>query len=116
MEECGPRHHLQLHAVTETPKLNPSAETFHPSQTDMEGTPTTGMPTTYATCGAIDERLSLRRPGKVALQMVPIILQGRNGIRIKVNAFLDGGSGSSHLKEDMADVLGLEAESRPFYV
>ena len=37
----------------------------------------------------------------------------RNPARIKANAFLDGGSGSSYLKEEIADVLGLEAESRP---
>lgn len=81
VERCGWRHHPQLHTVTETPKLNPLAETFHPSQTDVEGTPTTGTPTTYATCEAIDERLRVRCPGKVALQMVPVILKGRNGKR-----------------------------------
>ena len=75
----------------------------------MEGTPTAGTPTTYATCGVIDKSTSVSRPGRVALQMVPVILQGKNGVRIKVNAFLDGGSGSSYLKEEIADVLGLEA-------
>ena len=44
--------------------------------------------------------------------MVPVILEGRNGIRIKANTFLNGGSGSSYLKEEIADVLGLEAERR----
>lgn len=34
----------------------------------------------------------------------------------EVNTFLDGGSGSSYLKEEIADVLGLEAESRPLRV
>ena len=82
----------------------------------MEGTSATGTPTAYATCGVIDECASVRRPGRVALQMVPVILQGKSGIRIKANAFLDGGSGSSYLKEEITDVLGLEAESRPLRV
>ena len=55
----------------------------------------------------------MQHPGKVALQMVPVILEGRNGIKIKVNSFLDGGSGSSYLKEEIADILGLKAEHRP---
>ena len=48
--------------------------------------------------------------------MVPVILQGKNGLRIKANAFLDGGPGSLYLKEEIDDVLGLEAESRPLRV
>ena len=76
----------------------------------------TGTPATYATCGVIDESASVRRPSRVALQMVPVILQGKNGERIKANAFLDGGSGSSYLKEEIADVLGLDAERRPLRV
>ena len=78
VEGCDSRHHAQLHATIEPPKLNPSAETFHPSQVDVEETPMTGMPATYATCGVIDESDSLQRPGRVALQMVPVILQGKN--------------------------------------
>ena len=45
--------------------------------------------------------------------MMPVILQGKSGIRIKANAFLDGGSGSLYLKEEIADVLGLEARESP---
>jgi len=48
--------------------------------------------------------------------MVPVILEGRNGIRIKANAFLDGGSRSPYLKEEIANVLGLEAEHRSLRV
>ena len=44
-----------------------------------------------------------------------MILEGRNGIKIEPNAFLDGGSGSSYLKEEIADILGLEAERRPLH-
>ena len=40
----------------------------------------------------------------------------KNGVRIKANAFLDGRYGSSYLKQEIADVLGLEAESRPLRV
>ena len=100
VEGCDRRHHAQLHATMEPPKLNPSAETSHPSQADLEGTPMTGTPATYATCGMIDESVSVRHPSKIALQMVPVILQEKNGVRIKANAFLDGGSGSSYLKEE----------------
>ena len=76
----------------------------------------TGTSATYATCGVIDESVSVRRTSRVALQMVPVILQGKNGVRIKANAFLDGSSGSSYLKEEIADVLGLDAESHPLRV
>ena len=48
-EGYGRRNHAQPHATIEPPKLKPSAETFHPSQADMEGTPTAGTPITYAT-------------------------------------------------------------------
>ena len=37
-------------------------------------------------------------PEKVALKMVPVILEGENGIMIKASAFR-GSSGSSYLKE-----------------
>ena len=75
-----------------------------------------GTPTTYATCGVVDESASVRCPGRVALQMVPVILQGKNGLRIKANAFFDRSSGSLYLKEEIVDVLGLEAASRPLRV
>ena len=39
-----------------------------------------------------------QNPEKVALKMVPVILEGENGIMIKESAFL-GSSGSSYLKE-----------------
>ena len=82
-EGCDRRHQAELHAAIEPPKLNPSAETFQPYQADVEGTPTVGTPTTYAICRVIDESARVRRPGKVALQMVPVILEGKNGLRIK---------------------------------
>ena len=116
VEGCDGRHQAELHATIEPPKLNPSAETFHPYQADVEGTPTVGTPTTYAICRVINKSVSVRRPGRVALQMVPVILQGKNGLRIKANAFLDRGPGSLYLKEEIDDVLGLEAESRPLPV
>ena len=116
IEGCDHRHHAQLHATIQPPKLNPSAETFLPSQADVEGTTTAGTLTTYATYAVIHESASVRRPGRVALQIAPVILQGKSGVRIKANAFLDEGSGSSYFKEEIADALGLEAESRPLRV
>ena len=110
MEGCEWRHHPQLHTAIGTLKLNPAAETFHPLQAVKEETPASGMPTTYATCGVIEDPPSVQLPGKVALQMIPVILEGRNSIKIEANAFLNGGSGSSYLKEEIADVLGLDAE------
>ena len=56
------------------------------------------------------------RPGKVTLQMIPVILVEKNGIRIKANVFLVGGSGSSYLKKEIADMLGLDAERKPLRV
>ena len=35
---CEWRHHPQLHAAIGTPKLNPAADTFHPSQAVVEET------------------------------------------------------------------------------
>ena len=116
MEGCERRHHPQLHITIERRSLNPSAGTFHPPQATAEETPAAETPTTYATCGVIEEPVSMPRPIEAALQMVPVILEWRNGIRIKANAFLDGGSGSSYLKEEIADMLGLEAERRSLRV
>ena len=48
--------------------------------------------------------------------MIPVILEGENGIRIRANAFLDGGSGSSYLKEEISDILGLDAVRKPLCV
>ena len=112
--KCERRHHPQLHAPIGTPNLNPAVETFHPTQAVVEETPTT--PTTYATCGVIEGPSSVQRPGKVTMQMVPVILKGRNGIKIKANVFLDGLSGSSYLKEEIVDILSLEAVRRPLRV
>ena len=97
MEGCARRHHPQLHAAIEQPQLNPSAETFHPSQAAIGETPATGTPT-HTTCGVTEEAESIPRPGRVALQIITVILEGENGIKIKANAFLDGGSGSFYLK------------------
>ena len=48
--------------------------------------------------------------GKVALQMIPGILDEKNGISIKANVYLVGGSGSSYLKKEIAHMLGLDAK------
>ena len=50
-------------------------------------------------CGVPEEAVSVpQNPEKVALKMVPVILEGENGIMIKASASL-GSSGSSYLKE-----------------
>ena len=56
------------------------------------------------------------RPGRVALQMITVILEEETGIRIRANAFLDGGSGSFYLKKEIDDILGLDAEREPLQV
>ena len=91
------RHHPKLHAAIEPPLLNSSAEAFHPLQAAIGQMSATGTPTNHATCGVTKEAESMPRPGRVALQMIPVILEGENGIRILENALLDGGSGSSFL-------------------
>ena len=116
MEGCEKRHHPQLHVATETLNLNPSAETFQPPQATAEETQTTGASATYATSGKIEELVSVSPPGKVALQMISVILEGANGVRIRENAFLDGGSGSSYLKVERADILALETERKSLRV
>ena len=50
-------------------------------------------------CGEPEEAVSVpQNPEKVALKMVPVILEGENRIMIKASAFLVS-SGSSYLKE-----------------
>ena len=107
----GQKHHSQLHK-TDMLRLNLTAATFHPMQTDTGNAQQGTTPETHASCGMIEEPIHTQRIEKVALQMVPVILEGRNGIRIKANAFLDGGSSLSYLREQVADTLGLKAERR----
>lgn len=114
VEECVRRHHPQLHAVLGPAQLNPTAATFHPPQAAAGETSATGTQTNHTTCGVTEE--SVPRPGRVVLQMIPVILEGKNGIKIRANAFLVGGSGSSYLKEEIADILGLDAERKPLSV
>ena len=64
-------------------------------------------------CGVSEEAASVpQNPEKVALRMVPVVLEGENGIMIKARAFL-GSSGTSYLKEQVFDLLSSDAESRP---
>ena len=115
-EGCVQRHHPELHPAIEPPQLNSSADTFHPLQAAIGETSATGTPTNHTTCGVTKEAESIPRPGRVALKMIPVIVEGENGIRIRANAFLDGGSGSSYLKEEIADILGLDAQRKPLRV
>ena len=87
----------QLHAVVELSQINPSVETFSTPQAATGDTSTNGA-ANPTTCGMTVEAASVLRPGKVALQMVPVILEGENGIIVRANAFLVG-SESSYLKE-----------------
>ncbi|PFX12456.1 hypothetical protein AWC38_SpisGene23585 [Stylophora pistillata] len=92
VEGCVRRHHPQLRAVIAPAQLNPTAETFHPSQAAAGETSATGAKTNHKTCGVTEE--SVPRPGRVALQMIPLILEG----------------------EEIADRLGLDAERKPLRV
>lgn len=126
VEGCGRRHHPQLHSIKKDAKqLDPSVTPFHPARSP-EGTSRpetapavqlpTAVPTAYATCGAVCGT-TLKKPSeKVALQIIPVILVGLNGHRMRANAFLDGGSCSSYIREEVADALGLEAEKVPLQV
>ena len=75
VEGWVPRNHPQLHAVIELSQLNPSVETFSPPQAATGDTSTNGA-VNPTTCGVTVEATSVLRPGKVALQMVPVILEG----------------------------------------
>ena len=75
VEGWVPRNHPQLHAVIELSQLNPSVETFSPPQAAAGDTSTNGA-ANPTTCGVTVEATSVLRPGKVALQMVPVILEG----------------------------------------
>ena len=46
--------------------------------------------------------------GDVVLRTVPVWLIGSDGQRIQVNAFLDDGSDSTHVRDDIATALDLE--------
>ena len=64
-------------------------------------------------CAVPEEAASApRNPEKVALKMVPVVLEGENGIMIKASASL-GSPGSSYLKEQIFDLLSSDAESTP---
>lgn len=48
--------------------------------------------------------------------MIFVILEGENGIRIRVNVFFDGGFGLFYFKEEIVDILGLDVECKLFCV
>ena len=87
------RHHLQLHAAIDPSQL----DILTPKQ--LQETRQQMGKANRRICGVPEEAASVpRNPEKVALKMVPVILEGENGIMIKASAFL-GSSGSSYLKE-----------------
>lgn len=93
-------------------RQNPPVDKFHPThptQGTAEDTQQAGI-STCATCGEIEEANNVRITATVALSTIPVILEETYGIRIKANAFLDRGSVSSYLREEVADTLGQEAE------
>ena len=48
-----------------------------------------------------------RIPGSVMLRTVPVWLRGEKGQKIKANAFLDDGSDTTYVRDDVATALGL---------
>ena len=50
--------------------------------------------------------------GDVALRAVPVWLVGPEGQAIKINAFLDDGSDSTSVRDDIITALGLVANER----
>ena len=50
--------------------------------------------------------------GNVVLRTVPVWLVGPEGQKIKVNAFLDDGSDSTYVRDDVVTALGFDAEQR----
>lgn len=44
--------------------------------------------------------------------MIFVILEGKNGIKIRGNVFFDGGFGLFYFKEEIVDILGLDIECK----
>ena len=117
VDGCDRNHHPQLHKKKlETSNLNTEAKPFVPARGEDEGSrpaansqapPQTRTDNLHTVCG---ESKSPRPVRKVALQTVPVVLVAPNGNKLKINALLDGGSGSSYIREQVAEVLGLEAK------
>ena len=108
------RHHLQLHAAIESSQLD--ILTPPPPPKKLQETHQQMGKANRTICGVAEEAASVpRNPEKVALRVVPVILQGESGIMIKASAFL-GSSGSSYFKEYIFDLLSPDAERRPLRV
>ena len=67
------------------------------------------VPTRVTTTG------SAAKPFRVALRTLPVIICHRDR-EMHVTAFLDGGSDTSYLKEDLADALGFTSETEPLQI
>ena len=98
------RHHLQLHAAIEFIAVRH----FNPPKKLQETHQQMGK-ANRTICGVAEEAASVpRNPEKVALRVIPVILQGESGIMIKASASL-GSSGSSYFKEYIFDLLSPDA-------
>ena len=66
-------------------------------------------PTRVATSGSAAKQF------RVALRTLPVII-GHKGRELNATAFLDGGSDTSYIKQDLADALGITSETEPLQI
>ena len=88
---CQSRHHSLIHSDS-------------PKQPASLNTPTSGVASNSIAAKGVNT-------GKVVLQTIPAILCGANGFSRVVRCFLDPGSQTSFVKEDIVNELGLDGKS-----
>ena len=81
MNNCGRKHHTSLHEYYAN--LNPTKK----RSTDENKSSVSKSETKEQFNGVLDEKNT-----EIYLQIVPVILKGRNGNEIKTYALLDSGS------------------------
>ena len=95
INDCKDTHHFHLHFEQRPNPPNP------PERVDAA----------VGTRSAFGES-EFHSAGDVVLRTVPVWLEGLDGQAIKVNAFLDDGSDSTYVREDIITALGLVANER----
>ena len=94
VDNCGGTHHFHLH--------------FERRERASEHNRNEEIATASSSFGATGNHLKI--PESVMLRTVPVWLLGTRGQRIQVNAFLDDGSDTTYVRDDVATALGFCAE------
>ncbi|CAM1295397.1 Uncharacterised protein r2_g452 [Pycnogonum litorale] len=91
--DCKRNHHPSLHYLAPT---QPSSGALTSSSTSA--------------FGVADDGTVL--PKRVALRFIPVFVIGPDDKKVKVNAFLDDGSDSTYIREEVASSLGLPRKEK----